>query len=188
MRVLIDTEGKINIPYFLPWAIHATCFNFRSPTKVIYPGSEIREPDKIETLVINCDLRNYEFISSMVDLTQLYIYSGNNISDLRFLKNLVKLRQLCVLDSHIASLQSLIELIDLKHKCYKEFPADKDLLGRIKYGFEGVCIRSDAYHGDGSELLKADICFSEILVNKNRITFTEMIKNQRYRKIIFGDE
>lgn len=188
MRVLIDTEGKINKTYFLPWTIHATSFNFRSPTKVIYPGSEIREPEKVETLVINCDLRNYGFISSMVELTQLYIYSGNNISDLRFLKNLVKLRQLCILDSHIGSLQSLIELIDLKYKCYKGSPADKALSGRIKYGLEGVCIRSDAYHGDGSELLKADICFSEILLNKNRITFTEIMKKTRYRKIIFEDE
>lgn len=58
----------------------------------------------------------------------------------------------------------------------------------MTYGFEGVCIQSDAYHVDGTELLKADICSSDILVNKNRITFKEIIKNPRYRKIIFGDE
>ena len=44
----------------------------------------------------------------------------------------------------------------------------KDFWGRITYGFEGVCIQSDTYHGDGSELLKADICSNDILVNKNR--------------------
>ena len=74
----------------------------------------------METLVINCDLPSYEFISSMVNLTQLYIYKGNNVSDLGFLKNLVKLRQLCVLDSQIESLQSLVELIDSKYKCLLE--------------------------------------------------------------------
>lgn len=139
-------------------------------------------------MVVNCDLPSYGFISSMVNLTQLYIYKGNNVSDLGFLKNLVKLRQLCVLDSHIESLQSIVELIDSKYKCYKELPEEKNFLGRITYGFEGVCIQSKAYHGDGSELLKADICSSDILVNKNRITFKEIMKTTRYRKIIFGDE
>ena len=188
MRVLIDIEDRRNMMYLLPWASDGTCFNFKAPTKVIYPYSAICEPEKVETLVINCDLPSYEFISSMVNLTQLYIYKGNNVSDLGFLKNLVKLRQLCVLDSHIESLQSLVELIDLKYKCYKELPEEKEFLGRITYGFEGVCIQSDTYHGDGSELLKADVCSSDILVNKNRITFKEIMKNPRYRKIIFGDE
>lgn len=174
--------------YLLPWASDGTCFNFKSPTKVIYPCSAICEPEKVETLVVNCDLPSYGFISSMVNLTQLYIYKGNNVSDLGFLKNLVKLRQLCVLDSHIESLQSIVELIDSKYKCYKELPEEKNFLGRITYGFEGVCIQSKAYHGDGSELLKADICSSDILVNKNRITFKEIMKTTRYRKIIFGDE
>ena len=188
MRVLIDTEDRRNMMYLLPWASDGTCFNFKAPTKVIYPYSAICEPEKVETLVINCDLPSYEFISFMVNLTQLYIYKGNNVSDLGFLKNLVKLRQLCVLDSHIESLQSLVELIDSKYKCYKEVPEEKDFWGRITYGFEGVCIQSDTYHGDGSELLKADVCSSDILVNKNRITFKEIMKNPRYRKIIFGDE
>ena len=188
MRVLIDTEDRKNMRYVLPWASDGTCFNFKSPTKVIYPCSAICEPEKVETLVVNCDLPSYGFISSMVNLTQLYIYKGNNVSDLGFLKNLVKLRQLCVLDSHIESLQGIVELIEAKYKHCKELPEGKDFLGRITYGFEGVCIQSDAYHGDGSELLKADICSSDILVNKNRITFKEIMKTTRYRKIIFGDE
>lgn len=188
MRVLIDTEDRRNMMYLLPCASDGTCFNFKAPTKVIYPYSAICEPEKVETLVINCDLQSYEFISSMVNLIQLYIYKGNNVSNLGFLKNLVKLRQLCVLESHIESLQGLVELIDLKYKCYKELPEEKEFLGRITYGFEGVCIQSDTYHGDGSEVLKADVCSSDILVNKNRITFKEIMKNPRYRKIIFGDE
>lgn len=188
MRVLIDTEDNRNMMYMLPWTSDATCFNFKAPTKVIYPYSAICEPEKVETLVINVDLPSYKFISSMVNLTQLYIYKGNNVSDLGFLKNLVKLRQLCILDSHIESLQSLVELIDSKYKCYKEFPEEKDFWGIITYGFEGVCIQSDAYFGDGSELLQADICSSDILVNKNRITFKEIMTTPRYRKLIFGDE
>lgn len=188
MRILIDTEDRRNMMYYLPWASDGTCFNFKAPTKVIYPYSTIREPEKVETLVINCDLPSYEFISSMINLTQLYIYKGNNVADLGFLKSLVKLRQLCILDSHIKSLQSLVELIDSKYKCYKEFPEEEDSwMRRIIYGFEGVCIQSDTYYGDGSELLN-DICSSDILVNKNRITFMDIMITPRYRKLIFGDE
>ena len=124
--------------YLLPWASDGTCFNFKSPTKVIYSYSAISEPEKVETLVVNCDLPSYEFISSMVNLTQLYIYKGNNISDLGFLKNLVKLRQLCLLDLHIESLRNLVELIDSKYKCYKELPKEKEFLGRLTYGFESA--------------------------------------------------
>ena len=94
MRVLIDTEDRRNMMYLLPWVSDGTCFNFKSPTKVIYPNLAICKPEKVETLVVNCDLPSYEFISSMVNLTQLYIYKGNNVSDLGFLKNLVKLQQL----------------------------------------------------------------------------------------------
>lgn len=155
--------------YLLPWASDGTCFNFKAPTKIIYPYSVICEPEKVETLVINCSLPSYKFIASMVNLTQLYIYKGE-ISDLGFLKNLVKLQQLCILESHIESFQSLVELINSKYRYYKELPEGKKFWGRITYGFEGVCIQSDRYHGDGSELLKADICSSDILVNKNRIT------------------
>ena len=188
MRVLIDIENRRNMMYSLPWASDGTCFNFKSPTKFVDPYSAISEPEKVETLVVNCDLSSYEFISSMVNLTQLYIYKGNHVSDLGFLKNLVKLRQLCLLGTHIESLQSLVELIDSKYKCYKELPEEKEFWGRMTYGFEGVCIQSDIYYGDGSELLKADICSNDILVNKNRITFKEIKKNPRYRKLIFGDE
>jgi len=189
MRVLLDTEdNRRNMMYFMPWSSDGTCFNFKVPTKVIYPYSAICEPEKVETLVINCELKNYKFISRMVNLTQLYIYKGKNVSDLEFLRNLVKLRQLCILDSKVKSLQSLAELIDLKYKCYKEASEEKDFWGRITYGFEGVCIQSDAYHGDGSELLKADICSNDIIINENRITFKEIMYNPRYRNLLFGED
>lgn len=35
---------------------------------------------------------------------------------------------------------------------------------------------------------KVDICSSDILVNKNRITFKEIMRNPKYREILFGDE
>lgn len=37
MRVLIDTEDRRNMMYLLPWASDGACFNFKAPTKVIYP-------------------------------------------------------------------------------------------------------------------------------------------------------
>ncbi len=185
MRLLIDTEDRKNRMYPLPWSSDGTCFNFKTPTKMIYPNTTIRNPEKVETLVINCDLSSYDFISQMVNLTQLYIYKGKNILHLSFLKELVKLRQLCVLDSHVASLKSLIELIELKYKRYKEMPEEEAFIGRLTFAFEGVCIQSDAYKGDGRELIKSDICNKDILINENRITFKEITKNPEYKKLLF---
>lgn len=187
MRILIDSEKKKDMMYLLPWVSDGTCYNFREPTKTIFPNMTIGKPEQVETLVINCDLSSYEFISSMVNLTQLYIYKGANLKDLSFLKNLTKLRQLCILNSHIEVLDDLVELIHLKYKCYKEFPENQEHIGRFTYGFEGVCIQSDVYVGDGRELIRAEVCRSDILVNKNRITHEKIYGNPEYRELLYRD-
>lgn len=187
MRLLIDTEKRKDMMYPLPWKSDGTCFNFREPTKTIFPNSAISKPEKVETLVINCDLPSYEFISSMVNLTQLYIYKGANLKNLSFLKNLSKLRQLCILNSHLKTLDDLVKLIDLKYRLYKEFPKDQDHIGRITYGFEGVCIQSDLYVGDGRELIKKEVCRNDILVNKNRITREIIYRTPEYKELLFSD-
>ena len=173
MRLLIDTEDRKKFMYMLPWKSDGTCFNFKEPTKTISPDVAIKDPKNVETLVINCDLPDYEFISKMDNLEQLYIYKGANIYDVSFLKNLTKLNQLCLLGTHVKSFAELVELINLKYKLYKEMPENKEFIGRITYGFEGICIQSDLYEGDGTELLKQDICRYELWVNG------KLLKRQR---------
>lgn len=187
MRLLINEKGE-DMMYPLPWKSDGTCFNFREPTKTIFPNSAISNPEKVETLVINCNLPSYGFISSMVNLTQLYIYKGANLNDLSFLKNLTNLTQLCILESHVETLDDLVELINLKYTLYKKFPKEQEHIGRITYGFEGVCIQSDLYTGDGRELIQGEICRSDILVNSNRITFEEIYRNLEYRKLLYKDD
>ncbi|MEE1250729.1 MAG: hypothetical protein UHU19_16100 [Lachnospiraceae bacterium] len=165
MRLLIDTEDRKDFIFGLPWRSDGTCFNFQEPTKTISPDVAIKDPKNVETLVINCDLPDYEFISKMDNLEQLYIYKGANIYDVSFLKNLTKLNQLCLLGTHVKSFAELVELINLKYKLYKEMPENKEFIGRITYGFEGICIQSDLYEGDGTELLKQNIYRYEIWVN-----------------------
>lgn len=189
MRLLISsTEKNIkDVAYLIPWENDSACFNFQAPTKIVLQNAVISRPKKIETLVIDCDLQNYDFVGSMANLSQLYIYKGNHINDLSFVKNLTRLTQLCILNSHIESLDPLVELIDLKYELYKEFPEDQELIGRDTYGFEGVCIRSDSYSGDGRELIHGDICRNEILVNDSKITFEDIFVNPEYRKLLHKD-
>lgn len=109
MRILIDDKEIENRAYILPWYNDGTGFNFKSPDTQIDPGkvNDIENPLSVRTLVIECDLQDYSFIRQMKNLTQLYIYTGTNISDLSFLEGLEKLKQLCILKSHITSLESL---------------------------------------------------------------------------------
>lgn len=172
MRLLIDSEERKDVAYGLPWSSTATCLNFNVPTKTITSYDQIKRPKRIETLVINTELKDYEFIRKMENLTQLYIYRGANIADLSFLKNLVKIRQLCLIGLRVESLKELTDLINDKYAIYKEYDTSpyEETIARLTYGFEGIYIQSDLYKGDGTELLNKTICRYDVWVNGKRIT------------------
>ena len=186
MRILIDDKEIENRAYIMPWYNDGTCFNFKSPDTQIHPErvNDIENPLSVTTLVIECDLKDYSFISQMKNLTQLYIYTGTNITDLSFVEGLEKLKQLCILNSHIASLESLKKLIERKYEIYEGISKDK-IMERLKYRFEGICIQSDAYDSDGTELVKSEICVDDIRINEHLISYAyssrkrreEMVKN-----------
>lgn len=191
MRILIDDkkENLTNKAYFLPWHSNVTCHNFKVPVKHIYPENldSIKRPSYVETLVINCDIQDYNFIRNMKNLLQLYIYTGSNLTDLTFIEGLVKLKQLCIFGSHITSLESLKKLIEAKYTLYKELSKEEELRGCITLSFEGICIQTDVYDNDGLELLKPDICCTDIIVNKHHITYKDIITNPEVRNILFGN-
>lgn len=173
MRILIDTEKRKNIAYPLPWNSTGTCFNFRAPTRTVSPGYKPRKPEAIKTLVINCELQNYDFIGKMENLEQLYIYDGRNIKELSFLRNLKKLRQLCLVGTEVDSIEDLLALIELKQKNYEEevsSPKDEFFV-RMKYYFEGIYFQSNNFKGDGMELLENnDLTQKDIWINGKCIT------------------
>ncbi|MBQ9870797.1 MAG: hypothetical protein IJM27_02605 [Eubacterium sp.] len=181
MRILIDDKEVKDRMYPLPWYSDAVCYNFRCPDKQIYPDGikDIKRPSYVETLVIACNLDDYYFISRMKNLTQLYIYTGENIKELSFLENLLKLRQLCVLGSHITTLEHLRKLIDRKYEIYKGSSEDEELQVRLTYGFEGICIMTDAYDSDATELIKDGISRDDIRVNQHLISYGYNIRKQR---------
>lgn len=160
MRILISKDIDIDIAYPLPWKSTATCFNFKSPTIVLKSVAEINSPKDVKTLVIESDLEDYSFIQEMVNLEQLYIYKGMNVTDISFLNNLKKLKQLCLVGARIKNLSELRILIDKKNELYKEgaekFP-EKEFRLRCTYAFEGLYLQSDLYEGDGSELITTEI-------------------------------
>lgn len=185
MKILIDDKDVENRAYYLPWHSDGTCYNFRCPDRQIYPDEidKIKRPSYVETLVIACDLNDYNFIKGMKNLTQLYIYDGTTLEDISFVENLTKLRQLCIIKSHISSLNSIRKLIESKDVIYKKSSAGaspkEKLCMRLQYGFEGICIQTDAYDSDGTELLNDNICRDDIRVNDHLISYSERMRRRR---------
>ncbi|MDE6732166.1 MAG: hypothetical protein K2J77_04745 [Oscillospiraceae bacterium] len=128
----------------LPWKGDAPCFNFNVPRENI-PADElpkIADKSEITTLVLGVDLQDYSVVSEFSELTQLYIYSGEKLTDISFIKPLVKLHQLYIAKSHISSLEPLEELIREKARLLLE---NKDNTNAFfTYYIEALCISSDS--------------------------------------------
>lgn len=109
------------------------------------------------TCVIECDLKDYSLLPSNEKSISTCTYTGTNISDLSFYrKGLKKLKQLCILKSHM-NFGKLKKPIERKYEIYESISKD-EIIERLKYQFEGICIQSDAYDSDGTELVKSGIC------------------------------
>lgn len=168
-RILIEKESidPHCCSFGFPWKHDSICFNFRMPEECVTVDSigEIVNKDDIETLVIGCDLSDYRFIEDMVNIRQLYIYSGANIYSLDFIKKLDCLTQLYIADSHIEDLNPLIELIKERMRL---FDLEEDMHKRLFMQIEGICINSDKKL-DGKPLTEQHIYISEIIINQSRI-------------------
>ena len=143
-RILIEKENidPKTCSFGFPWKHDSICYNFNMPDECVTAESieKIENLAGIETLVIGCDLDDYSFIGDMVNLKQLYIYSGANIDSLRFIKDLNSLRQLYITDSHITSLEPLKDLIQQRKILYD---AETEMFKRLLMLIEGICIYSD---------------------------------------------
>lgn len=170
MRRILIEEEKINPAeclYGFPWHHDATCYNFKRPKESVTASEigEIKNKDDIETLVIGCDLSDYGFIKDMVGLRQLYIYSGSNIHNLDFVRNLDKLSQLYITNSHVESLEPVVELIKVRKEL---FNSEEDIHKRLFMFIEGICVDTD-YELDCSSLAEFAGFVSEIIINRKRI-------------------
>ncbi len=54
---------------------------------------------------------------------------------------------------------------------YKNAPKEEKFKCRSTYGFEGVCIVTDMYDSDATELVDDDMCRDEIRVNSHLISY-----------------
>ena len=168
-RILIEKENidPKTCSFGFPWKHDSICYNFNMPNECVTAESigKIEDPADIETLVIGCDLEYYSFISEMVNLKQLYIYSGANIDSLRFIKELNCLRQLYITNSHITSLEPLKDLIQQRKSLYD---AETEMFKRLLMLIEGICIDSDK-DLDGKILKDPGFYVTEIIINRKRI-------------------
>lgn len=167
-KVLIEKENADpeKCSFGFPWKHDSTCYNFNMPDECVAVENinEI-EPYDLETLVIGCDLNDYSFIENMINLRQLYIYSGANIVSLDFVKNLSYLRQLYIVDSRITSLKPLVSMIQQRKIRYD---SETEILKKLLLMMEGICIDSDQ-ELDVKELKELSFYVNEIIINRKRI-------------------
>ena len=130
--------------YSFPWRSDAICYNFHVP-KIMVPDDRIEEmitdPLEVETLVVTADLEDYDFISKMENLTQIYLYDARHLEDLSAIENLVKLSQLMIMHSRISCMDGIDSLLINKKRALDA--SKKDLRAFLTYGMEGVYIHAD---------------------------------------------
>ncbi len=144
--IQIYPKGKKlnNEVYRMPWSSDAICYNFNEP-EIFIPDDAIDEmitdPLDVETLVVTADLKDYSFISEMKNLTQLYLYNAREFWNLNIIRDLVNLRQICIMHSKVICIDGLNTLLMNKKKLIDL--ASNDFGARIGYGIEGIRIHSD---------------------------------------------
>ncbi len=168
-KILIDKSNRDpkQCAYGFPWRHDSNCYNFRVPEECVTADkiSSIEDFEDIENLIIGCDLDDYGFIGKMINLRQLYIYTGENINDIEFLRTLLKLDYLYIEGSHIESLEPLIALMNEQKRLLLQ---EEDIMKRLCMALTGVCISSDK-ELDGMQLKEPGRYASEIIVNGKSI-------------------
>ena len=160
-----DSEIE-NEAYPMPWRSDAYCYNFHIPEVFISDdrmGEMITDPLEVETLVATSDLEDYDFISEMKNLTQLYLYNCRRLCNPDFLEELVKLRQILIAHSGITDLKSLDTLILNKKKAYEN--ATNDFEARMTYGVEGIYIHSRNRRIEQQIMNKHGVYIGELIIN-----------------------
>ena len=162
-NILISKPGtKLNNEcYPLPWRYDGTCFNFRGPDTLVCDNEldTIGDPLDVQELVIRSDLKDYSFISEMKNLKRLYIYKGKRVKDLRFLENLVRLRQILVAYSQVTSVDSINKLFENKKNA-----SEQGKLNWFDSGMEGIYIHSSREGIKDEKIDRKGICLGEVFL------------------------
>jgi hypothetical protein len=163
-RILVENENPNlkECSFGLPWENDSTCYGFMRPDEVV-SASKINEinHEEVESLIIGCDLEDYSFIADMVNLKQLYIYTGTNIRDVSFVKSLTKLTHLYIADSHVDSLDALKELLKEQKRLFDE---EKKIKKWCFFNMKAICVESDE-ELDGNILQEPGAYISELIIN-----------------------
>lgn len=168
-HILIDNHG---VPveqcgYSLPWKNDSVCMNFNRPDEIIDPDDIEHISNDVETLVIGCDLKDYSFIDQLINLKELYLYEGKNVTDLSFVENLVYLKQLMITGSHVSTVEPVKKLLEKKKEMIGE---GKDFMHDwYPYVMEGICVESYQNISDMDELLSYRRYLSELIFNGHHL-------------------
>ncbi len=123
MQAIELTNDQEHFPhqYPMPWKYDTQCFNFQMPEKAM-TLEEIKKEDlsTIISLVISEPISDFSWISQCENLKQLYVYHGENMEDLSFLKNMTSLKQIALYKTKIQSLSPVRDLLKKKEELYEQ--------------------------------------------------------------------
>lgn len=127
----------------------------------------------ITSLYIDVELLGYDFLKRLINIENLYISSATNMYNIDFIRSLSRLKNIFIANSHIESLQPLIDILQLQSKLREK---ESDFMKSLKYKLKNVAII-------GAEI--SDIsCFngiaqnelSELNLSRNKISDLEPLK------------
>lgn len=164
--ILIANEPVRGFP--MPWRYDGTCYGFLSPTERLCRDEldKIGDGTDVEGLIICEDLPDYGFIAELLNLRQLYIYTGKILKDMEFVRPLTRLQNLYIRDSHISSIEPFEALAAEKTRLLEE--ANRDTKSIFTYCVRGVYIGSDLLDCDIEALKKYPVLyFKEFHIKKS---------------------
>ena len=112
------TEGGVpNTVIRIPWESTGQAYNMCTPSVYIAP-EDLKDEEIMNKImsykVLGCyifvPLADYNFLSDLSDLQDLFIANGDNIRELNFMENLTKCRMLFLQNTKLKNLDVLLQL------------------------------------------------------------------------------
>lgn len=177
-----------NMALGVPWESTASAFNMRTPKETLnvkqYQTAEewqeaLGDLDTIEAVWLVCDLeeKDYDFLSKLPNIRQLYIYTGEKLSNMNFVKDMVYLKHLFINHSNISDVTPLAEL--LKNQEQKRASAETEKwVDRWNLQLENVAI-TDGKIADLSPFAGVSTYISEFNFSGNFIKDLSPLRDVR---------
>lgn len=126
----ITDDGVAYNGFSIPWESTANAYNMRLPNVFITPNDLNNEEIMnliLSKKVIGCycwsALETFDFVSSFLDIEDINIFKGENLTNIDFIKSLKELRMLFIKDAKLYNIDAILDIPQSK----MQFPRLKSI-------------------------------------------------------------